>query len=108
MDFMTFNQPAGHSAVKFAQALWKKGLCCKPVYDAYGLMETFIGGIRLKVRESVRGRWANKDSASLQKMSFHALSVAIVESGNATPESGKARPERTNTQSFIDRKIMTI
>lgn len=105
---MNFKRPAGRSAVKYAQALWKKALRCGLVCDEYSLKGTFIEGPRQSPRQSVRNYWEKDKSTLLQNLARNALSRANLQSGNETPESGQSRALQTNTGNRNAHNIMVV
>lgn len=58
MDIMKFEQPAGQSAVGYAQALWTKGLRFGPVNNEYRLKGICNEGLRKSIRQRFRSYWA--------------------------------------------------
>lgn len=85
MDVMSLKQPASQSAVGFVQLVWTKSLRCTPIHNEYRLEGTFIKELKQLIRHRVRGCWSKRESASLQELVHHSLSLASPWSGSGTP-----------------------
>lgn len=93
---MNLKQPKGQCAVEYTQALWTKTLRYTTVYDKSRLEGTFIAGLRQSILECILSYRAKNQSAPLQELAHHALSLVNLQCSSATPESGHSRPEQPN------------
>lgn len=95
-------------AQSYTQAHWTKAPRFQPICHEYRFKASFTEIVRQSIQQMVKSYWKTNKAVMQQKIARHAMSLANLESGSTTLESGQSRPARTNACNRIARNVMNV
>lgn len=76
-----FSEPPNKTQPQYTEELVAKALWCEDVYEEHDLNKVFIKRLDMDIRQSMRGYWASRESASLYNLAFHPTSLLKLQGG---------------------------
>lgn len=88
-DTIDYKQPQDLNTIDYSHLLWTKALRCGHVYSEYPLQGTFIERLCSSIWQSMESYFAKIKGASLQKLSWHLLSLTRLQFRSSPSEKPK-------------------